>query len=98
MINRSDLIDRSAIAGIGNVQEQIGLGRFFQGRAETGDQMVRKLADESHRVAQQHGPPARQLPTSRARVERGKQFVFGCYASVGERIHQRAFAGVGVAH
>ena len=70
---------------------------FFERCLEAGDQMVRQIADETDRVAQQHRPPAGQLPAPRARVERGEQLVFGQHVGAGERVEQRALAGVRVA-
>ncbi len=46
---------------------------------------------------EQHRPPVGQLPTPRARVERGEQLVGRQFLSPGQLIEQRALAGVGVA-
>ncbi len=59
--------------------------------------MVRQVADEAHRVAQQHGPPARQLPAAGPRVERGEEQVLGEDVGAGQGVQERALAGVGVA-
>ena len=37
------------------------------------------------------------MPTPCPRVERGKQFVLCQYIGISERVHERAFAGVGIA-
>ena len=79
------------------MQKQVRLPGLFQRRPEAGDQMVRQIADEPDRIAQQHGPPARQLPAAGPRVERGEQQVLGENVGAGQRIEQRALAGVGVA-
>ena len=49
------------------------------------------------RVAQQHGPPAGQLPAAGPRVERGEQGVLDENVGAGQGVQQRALAGVGVA-
>ena len=97
LVDRRDLVAHGRIADVGHVQQQVRLPRFLQRRLETGDQAVRQLADEPHRVAQQHRAPVRQLPAPRARVERGEQLVLDQHVRVGQRVHQRALAGIRVA-
>ena len=67
VIHGRNLVEGGRIAGVGHVQQEIGLPRFFERGLEAGDQMMRQIADESHRVAEQHRPPAGQLP-ARVRV------------------------------
>jgi hypothetical protein len=57
-------------AAVDQHQQQVGVQRLFQGGMETGDQLVRQLAQESDRVGQQHGAAAGQPPRSRAGVQR----------------------------
>src|SRR5690606_42090466 len=54
-------------------------------------------ANEAGGVAEQHRAPARELPAAGAGVERREKLVLGKHVSVGERVHQRALAGVRVA-
>ena len=75
----------------------MGLPGFFERGLETLDQVVRQIADEPDRVAQQHRPPAGQLPAARAGVERGEQRVLHEHVGAGQHVHQRALAGVRVA-
>ena len=96
-VDGGDLLLGLGIAGIDDVQQEPGLTGFLQGRLERGDEMVRQIADEADRVAQQHPAPIRQPPLPGARVERGKELVLGQDAGAGQGVHQRAFAGIGVA-
>ena len=59
--------------------------------------MVRQVADEPHRVAQEDGPPAGQLPAAGPRVERGEEQVLGKNVGTGQRVQERTLAGIGVA-
>ena len=77
LVGRGNLLVHRRIAAVGHVQQQIGLPGFFQRGLEARDQMVRQIADETDRVAQQHRPPAGQLPAAGAGVERGEQLVLG---------------------
>ena len=75
VVGRGDLIADGRVGRVGHVQQQVGLPGLFQRGLEAGDQMVRQVADEPDRVAQQHRPPAGQLPAAGAGVERGEQGV-----------------------
>ena len=79
------------------MQQQVGLPGFFQRGLEAGNQVVRQVANEAHRVAQQHGAPAGQVPPSGAGIQGMEEPVPSFHPGAGQRVHQRAFAGVGVA-
>src|SRR5262249_7884609 len=70
---------------------------FLERRLERCDQVVRQIADEPDRVAEQDARPVLETPLARARVERGEELVLGEYPGAGQHVHQRALAGVGVA-
>ena len=97
LVGRGNLIVHGRIGAVGHVQQQMGLAGFLQRRLETLDQMVRQVADEPHRVAQQHRPPAGQLPAARAGVERGEQGILHEHVGARQGVHQRALAGVRIA-
>jgi len=50
------VIENVVMAGIGNMQEQIGLPDLVQGRTERCHQPVGKMPDETHRIRQEHFP------------------------------------------
>ena len=79
------------------MQQQVGLAGFFEGRLERRDQSMRQVTDEADRVGQKRIPAATELPAASARVESREQFIFDQDARLGERVHERALAGVGVA-
>jgi hypothetical protein len=53
LIDDLHLLLPARVSGVDDVQEEIGLDRLLERRAERGDEMVRQLADESDRVRQQ---------------------------------------------
>ena len=79
------------------MQEQIRPDRLLQRRAEAGHQVMRKVAHESDGIAEQHGHPVVHAPSPRAGIQRGEKLIRHVHARAGQQVHQRAFAGVGVA-
>ena len=59
--------------------------------------MVRQLADEAHRVGQQRHLPVGAHHLAGGGVECGEQAVLDEHLRAGERVEERALAGVGVA-
>ena len=58
--------------------------------------MMRQAADETDGVAEQHGIAAAQVPAPRLGIERLEEPILRGDARAGQRVHQRALAGVGV--
>ena len=85
------------IARIDDMQQQIGIARFLQGRAKGRDQLVRQSPDEADGVRQNHLAHARQFDPPHGRIERGEQLVRHIGRGAGERIEQRRLAGIGIA-
>ena len=88
-----------AIGGgsVANVEEHLGLRNLFERGAKAGDQRVRQIADEADRVRQQNAAAAGQLNGPQFRIERGEHARRRKHLRAGDRVEQRAFAGVGVA-
>src|SRR5579884_1087522 len=59
--------------------------------------MVRQITDETDGIAEQNAIPVLESPLPRARVQRREQLILNMDASPGQCVHERAFAGVGVA-
>ena len=97
LVNAVELLLGVRMADVQHVQEQVGMHRFFQRRLEAGDEIVRQVANKSDRVGQQHLRAPLEPPGARLGVERGEQLVVGIRAGGGQRVEQRALAGVGVA-
>ena len=92
------------IGKVNNDEQQIGIQGFFEGGAKGFHQRFGKVADESHRVGDQHALGAfyraRQIEFSGRGIERGEQFVF-CQDAIAfplsaKGIKQTGFSGVGV--
>ena len=79
------------------MQQQVGVHRLLERRAERRDQRVRQLADEPDGVRQGDRPDRRQVEPARRRVERREQLVGGVRPGARQRVEQRRLAGVGVA-
>ncbi|RMT76931.1 hypothetical protein ALP40_05465 [Pseudomonas viridiflava] len=93
-----DLRHAIRLVGVDDMQQQIGVARFFKRGTEGFDQFVRQVANEAHRVGQHDGTQIVELQSTQGRVQRGKQLV-GCKnVRIGHGIEQRRLAGVGVAH
>ena len=67
-----DLLVALRLMGVDHVQQQIGVARLFQGRPECLHQLVRQMADETHRVGQHHRTKVIQFQTPQGRVESGE--------------------------
>src|SRR5579871_800117 len=79
------------------MEQQSGLPCFFEGCLEGSHEVVRKVADEADRIAEEHPPPILQMPLPGARVQRGEKLIFDVDPGSRESVHKCAFAGVGVA-
>ena len=97
LLDGLDLLLGLGAGGVDDVQQQVGLAGLLERRLERGDQRVRQVADEPDGVGQQDVAAAAELPAAGAGVERGEELVLDQDARVGQGVHQRALAGVGVA-
>ena len=55
-----------------------------------------QVADEADRVRQKRVSAAAKPPAARAGVERREELVFDQHAGLGQRVHERALAGIGI--
>lgn len=95
-IHRGDLFIDLLVAGIDDVQEQIGFDYFFECRLERFDETVRQFANETYRVREQDVLIGRQVQAAGGGVERGEENVLGHDTGAGELVKQGGLAGVGV--
>ena len=75
LFDGGDLAERILVAGVHDMQQQIGVPRLFERRLERGHEVVGQVADESDGVAQQDVSPMGDLPLAGPGVERGEQLV-----------------------
>ena len=85
------------IGDVAHVQDDVGLGHFFQRGAKRGDELGRQIGDEADGVGKDRLVDTRQRDRPHGRIERGEQQVFRQYASAGQPVEQCRLAGVGVA-
>ena len=83
---------------VADIENEVGFHGFFQGGFERLDEMMGQAADKSHRVHQHDVSAGGQGERPRCRVECGEQHIFRQHARVGQRIEQRGFSRVGIAH
>jgi hypothetical protein len=88
---------KSGSAAIGDVQQHVGLDGLDQRAVERRHQVVRQLADEAHRVGEQHHLAVRAHELARGGVERGEEPVLHEHAGARERVEESALARVRVA-
>ncbi len=68
---------RGRVSGVDDVQEQVGVLRLLERRAERGEEILRQVADEADRVGDDDLALAREAEAPRAGVERREELVLG---------------------
>ncbi len=94
------LLER-VVARVDHLQQEVGVGRLLERRAERREQVLREIADEPHRVGEDDLALAPARPAApqgaRARIEGREELVLREHVGARERVEQRALAGVRVA-
>jgi len=93
----TDLFLGVVMAGVDDVEEEVGLDDFFEGGFEGFDQAVGELADEADGVGEEDVLVGGEAEAARGGIEGGEEFVFGEDGRAGEGVEESGFAGVGVA-
>ena len=89
-----DLLVRMRVARVHDVQQQPGLAGLFERRLKRCNQMVRQIADETDRIAQQNLAKILDVPLPGARVERAEELILDVHIGVRQPVHQPALASV----
>jgi hypothetical protein len=94
--------DRHALRGerrarVDDMQEHRRSAHFFERRLERVDQHMRQAMNEADRIDQHHIHFAGELEASNRGIERREGAIRDLDVRVGEGVHQRRFAGVGIA-
>ena len=71
-IDSRDLLRRLRVAGVHDMDQQVGLRHFLQRGLEGLDQPVRQLADEADGICQEQILVGRQAQPARGGVQRGE--------------------------
>ena len=79
------------------MQKQVGLTHLVQCALEGIHQIGGQLAYESHCVREQEGQVVHNDLAHRG-VECGKELVFGKHLTLGQEVHERTLAHIGIAH
>lgn len=85
------------LAGVEDVDEEVGDDGFFERGFEGLDEPVGEIADEADGICQEELLAVGELDLAGGGVERGEELVFGEDLSAGDEIEERGFSGVGVA-
>ena len=72
---------------VADMDDDVGFGDLFEGRAEGGDEMGRQVGDEADRVGQDRLAPRRQVEAPHRRVEGREQHVLGATAERVSRLN-----------
>ena len=96
--NRGALLGVIGAGQVGDHQQQVGEHGLLQRGAKGLNQLMGELADEAHGVHQQAAAVVGQIDIAHHRVQRGEQLVLHQHVRAGQRVEQRGFAGVGIAH
>ena len=84
--------------GVADVEQHLGVRDLLQCCAEAGDQRVGQIANEADCIRQQNLAPAWQFDGAELRVECGEHARGRKHLGAGDRVEERALAGVGVAN
>ena len=85
------LLGRQAAAGVGNVQYQGGPLDLLQRGAKCRDQGVRQVADETHRIGQQHRSLGRQFDGANGGIQGSKHLRRRQNPRMSQRVEQSRF-------
>src|SRR6202022_2544694 len=85
------------MAGVEDVEDEVGFGDLLKSGAEGGDELWRELLDESDGVGEQDTPPIGHDRGAGGWIKGGKDLVGLEDPGTGDGVHQRALAGIGVA-
>ena len=92
------VLGRVRVRGVDDLEQDVRAHDLLERRPERIDQLVRQLVDEAHRVGDDGRLAVAQLDLAARGVERREQLVLRQRRlGAGERVEQRALAGVGVA-
>ena len=97
IVDDLDLLLEVGMRDVNDMQQEVSLAHLVERRLERVDQVGRQLADEPHRVGEQE----RQITDdnlSDGRVEGCKELVLSKDITLGQEVHQRRLAHVGIAH
>ncbi len=92
------MLRRIGVDHVDDVEEEVGVGEFFQGGSEGGDEDGGEFLDEADGVSQEDLAEGVDVPASGDGVEGGEQLVGGEDSGAGQGVKQRTLAGVGVAN
>ena len=90
------MLDQVGRGAVDDVQEQVGFLELFEGGAESGDELRGQFLDEPDGVGEENGVILGESPASSGWVERLEETVASADFGVGQAVHQRRLAGVGV--
>ena len=96
--HRLDVVVHVRAAGVHDVQQQVGVVQFVQGRTKRGHQIGGQIPHEADRIGNDHLEIAGKTQPPARRVKGGKHAIFNQHLAVGEGVQQCGLAGVGVAH
>ena len=98
LVNGIELLLCMRMANIQNVQEQIRMrSGLLERRFKACDEVMRQVAHEPDRIAEEHLDAAIEFPGARFGVERRKQLVIRVGSGGGEGIEERALARIRIA-
>ena len=95
-MHRGHLTERIRVGAVHDVQQQIGVHRLLQGRAERFDQVVGQMPDEPDGVSEGVHAAVCCLSAPGGGVEGGEERVLNQHARTGQPVEQRTLARVRV--
>ena len=98
LCHRFDLVQSPRVRSIDDMHQQIAVRDLFERGSKRGDERLRKIADKSYGVVNDHFLFERQPQTSRGRVERREHSFLGMDLGLRQRVQQRRLTRVRVPH
>src|ERR1043166_7674404 len=83
---------------VDDAQQEIGRAHLFERALERLDERMGNLIDEADGVGQHHALAARQAQRAYRWIERREELVLGDDPGVRQRVHQRRFTRIRIAH
>lgn len=96
LASRVVLLENRGLAGVQDVNEEIGEQGFFESGLESLHEAMGETAHEADGIGQEQGLSVRKSEPSCGGVESGEKFILGQDIAAGQAVEEGRFPGVGV--
>ena len=97
LLHHTDLFLEVGMGDIHHMHQQIGLTHLVEGTLKTLHEVRGQLTDKTHGVSQEEGKIVDGHLTDGG-VERGEELVLSKHIALGQQVHHRTLAHIGITH